>query len=488
MARHWTFGQKIHIGFAITLALAVVVGAIAVYSLRAVVASKDEIITFHAQTVIHLEQIRGAFEAKVVGVRGYLITGEDRFLLKLQDAREDLLGHLAELRRIRAQDEGIRMVESLDRREREHQEGVERTVAARKAGITGEALNRVFEEQIMPRYTALLQELETSIAAEQRALEEARRRSTAMASSAIRLLVSIVIAAALLTGAIALFLARSLGTQIRTAVGQVQSSATRLHTAANQQATGAKQEATAMTEISTTTHELIVTSRQITESAQRVSQIAEQTTAAAKAGGNTVERAHESFAGIRRHVDLVVNHMLDLGRKSQQIGAVLDLVSELSEQTNILAINATIEAAGAGEVGKRFAVVADEIRKLADRVGEGAKEIRALIEDVRGAVNTTVMATESGSKAVDAGSRQFADVAVAFKQIASLISTTTDAAREIELSTKQQSTAVEQVNVAISNVAAATKESEASSHQTLSTATQLTSLSRDLLLLVGSDR
>jgi methyl-accepting chemotaxis protein len=128
--------------------------------------------------------------------------------------------------------------------------------------------------------------------------------------------------------------------------------------------------------------------------------------------------------------------------------------------------------------------VADEIRKLADRVGGSTKEIRILIDDVRSAVNTTVMATETGSKAVDAGSRQFADVAVAFKQIASLVSTTTDASREIELSTKQQTTAVEQVNVAIANVAQASQETEASASQTLQAVSQLTALSRDLSRII----
>ena len=107
-----------------------------------------------------------------------------------------------------------------------------------------------------------------------------------------------------------------------------------------------------------------------------------------------------------------------------------------------------------------------------------------MIDDVRGAVNTTVMQTETGSKAVDAGGRQFVEVAASFKQIVALVSTTTEAAREIELSTKQQSTAVEQVNVAIANVAQATKETEASSGQTLQTASQLATLSRELLRLV----
>jgi methyl-accepting chemotaxis protein len=193
---------------------------------------------------------------------------------------------------------------------------------------------------------------------------------------------------------------------------------------------------------------------------------------------------HESISGIRRQVDQIVAHMLELGKKSQEIGSVLDIVSELAEQTNILAINATIEAAGAGEAGKRFSVVAEEIRKLADRVGGSTKEVRTLIDDVRSAVNTTVMATETGSKAVDAGSRQFGDVASAFKEIADLVSTTTEAAREIELSTKQQSTAVEQVNVAIANVTQASVETETSAGQTLQTVSQMAVLSKDLQRII----
>src|SRR5262249_22263410 len=153
-------------------------------------------------------------------------------------------------------------------------------------------------------------------------------------------------------------------------------------------------------------------------------------------------------------------------------------------QTNILAINASIEAAGAGDAGRRFAVVADEIRKLADRVGGSTKEIRTLIDEIRGAVNSTVMATEGGTKTVEAGARQFGQVTGALRKIAGRVATTTEAAKEIELSTKQQSTAVEQVNVAIANVARASKETEVSAGQTLQTATQLTGLSRELTRLI----
>jgi methyl-accepting chemotaxis protein len=94
------------------------------------------------------------------------------------------------------------------------------------------------------------------------------------------------------------------------------------------------------------------------------------------------------------------------------------------------------------------------------------------------------MTTETGSKSVDAGARQFSEVAAAFVEIRGLVGTTTEAAREIELSTKQQATAVEQVNVAITSAAQATKETEASSGQTLQTAVELSSLSRALLRIV----
>jgi methyl-accepting chemotaxis protein len=257
-----------------------------------------------------------------------------------------------------------------------------------------------------------------------------------------------------------------------------------LQAAANQQVSGAKEQATAMNEITTTISELLATSRQIAESAQRVARVSTETASAARNGDDTVQKTQSSVAAIKRQVDVIVGHMIELGKKSQQIGGILEIINELAEQTNILAINATIEAAGAGEMGRRFAVVADEIRKLADRVGGSTKEIRELVDDIRAAVNTTVMATEGGSKAVEAGTRQFGEVATSFKQIAGLVTTTSEAAREIELSTKQQSSAVEQVNLAVANVSQAAKETEASSSQSLQTSSELTNLSRDLARLI----
>ena len=484
MIQHWTYGRKISAGFAVIVALTVVIGTISVYSLQGVVASKDHIITVNAQLLVDAERLNGRRDEKAAGFRGFLLTGEERYLDQLRETRREIATIIERLKRNAATDEGQRQVHGIERTEAEHQNVIERVIALRRTGTSAEAVSRAFDDQVLPVRTRLNDTIDAFVAREARLLDEAKQAGTDSASSAIALVLIVTAAAVLFAALVAFVLARTLGRQIGTAVGHVQSSSTELQSAANQQATGAREQATAMNEITTTISELLATSRQIAESAQRVAHIAGQTVSSARSGESTVEQAHESIASIRRQVDLVVNHMLELGKKSQQIGAVLDIVSELAEQTNILAINATIEAAGAGEAGKRFAVVADEIRELADRVASSTKEVRTLIDDVRSAVNTTVMATETGSKAVDSGSRQFGDVAVAFKQIAGLVTATTEAAREIELSTKQQTSAVEQVNVAIANVAQTTKETEVSSGQTLETVSQLASLSKDLLRLV----
>lgn len=484
MGRHWTFGQRLGAGFAVMIALAVATGAVAVYALRTVVASKDRVIRVDAPLLTDAERLRSQAEQKGDALRGFLLTREDRFLDQGRAADATITSVIGRMRPQLSSDDTRRELDTIDRLRSEHQQAMDNVIALRRTDASLESVSKVFDDQVAAKRSQLDSAINDFVSAEAHLLDTARTSSSDTASSAMTLVIAIAIGAIVLGAVLALVLARTLSRQIGSAVGQVQSSSAELQAAANQQATGAKEQATAMNEISTTISELLATSKQIAESAQRVSQIANQTASSAKTGDTTVDKAHESITGIRRQVDLVVNHMLELGKKSQQIGAVLDIVSELAEQTNILAINATIEAAGAGDAGRRFGVVADEIRKLADRVAGSTKEIRTLIDDVRGAVNTTVMATETGSKSVDAGSKQFGDVAAAFKQIAGMVATTTEAAREIELSTKQQSTAVEQVNLAIASAAQATKETEASSSQTLITASQLAGLSKDLLTLV----
>jgi len=488
MIRQWTFGQRIGAAIGLLVVLAIVIGVVTVTALRGVVASKDAVIDVNAQMLIGAQQLNTLVESKSGAARGFLLVRDERQLTTMQESRTQFISLLQRLRQQVGTAEGQQLLDSVAQAEAAHQQVMDTLIAQRRNTADIEPVARALDEQGLPVRARLDAAIEAFVAVQEQALERAEQASSDDASFAINLTAVLVGLVALCAVAAGIFVTRGLRRQIGTAVGQVQSSSAELQAAATQQATGARQQATAMSEIATTINELLATSRQITESARRVAQIAEETAAAARAGDEIVDQGHESINAIRRQVDLIVSHMLELGKKSQQIGTVLDIVSELAEQTNILAINATIEAAGAGEAGRRFAVVADEIRKLADRVGGSTKEIRSLIDDVRSAVNTTVMATETGAKAVDAGSKQFGQVTSSFKAIVSSVTTTTEAAREIELSIKQQMSAVEQVNVAITNIAQASRETEASTGQTQQTASQLALLSRDLLRVIEPER
>jgi methyl-accepting chemotaxis protein len=484
MVSNWTFGRKVGSAFAVTVVALIAIAVTGYRSTKSLIANDERVAHTH-QVRRQLADVVSALVNAETGQRGFLITAKDEFLEPYNAALLTIDKTLADVRALTLDNEHqTRRLDALRPVIDTKLAELKRTIDQRRtAGFEATATVVAGGEGklTMDRIRSLINEMDQ----EEVTLLEARRVE-AEASTVITTQVIVwgSLAAIIVTILVGWLITSSLSKQIGSSVRHVQSSSTELQSAANQQASGAREQSTAMVEISTTISELLATSRQIAESAQRVSQIAAQTAGSARTGDLTVTKGSEAIASVRRQVDLIVERMLELGAKSQQVGAVLDIVAELAEQTNILAINATIEAAGAGDAGRRFGVVADEIRKLADRVAVSTKEIRGMVDDVRGAVNTTVMATEAGSKAVDAGGAQVAEMATAFRQITSLVGTTTDAAREIELSTKQQSTAVEQVNIAIANVTQATRETEASASQILQTAAQLTGLSTKLLELV----
>ena len=484
MMDNWTFGRKISAGFALSLILLIAIGAVAYASISKLTGTSQWVTHTH-EVLEHIAGVLSLLKDAETGQRGFVITGDESFLEPYQSGTAGVLNVVKELRKLTADNPSQqRRIDAAEPLVAAKLAELKQTIDLRRSGNIEDVTKLIrggAGKKFMDDLRRILDEMESQ---ERGLLQKRSEEGDAAASGAKSVIILGTLLCLVCVVAAGFLIVRSLTRQIGSSVGQIQSSSTELQAAANQQATATKEQATAMSEISTTISELLGTSRQIAESSQRVASIAGKTAAAARSGDATVAAAHDSIATIRRQVDLIVNNMLELGRKSQQIGAVLDIVAELAEQTNILAINATIEAAGANEAGKRFAVVADEIRKLADRVAGSTKEIRGLIDDVRSSVNTTIMTTEGGSKSVDAGTQQFSEVAAAFGEIAGLVSTTTEAAREIELSTKQQSTAVEQVNVAITSAAQATKETEASSGQTLQTAVELSGLSHALLRII----
>lgn len=486
MRRKLTVGQQIAAGYAAVMLIMIPLAIVGLMANRRFLESSQRVAHTY-QVIGRLEAIPSNMRAAEMGTRGFVITGQESSLDTFVEGEADLRKVMDDLSRLLMDDpEQMRRLAALRPGLEARIEEMRTVIATRREHGFETTQSLILTPKTRETIRDLRARVSEMVSVEQNLLQE-RDRVAQEEARFLALLSELGVGALIIViiGA-GVYITRGLRRQIGMAVEHVQSSSTELQAAATQQAAGAREQASATTEVSTTVKELLSTFRQIAGSAQQVSQAADETANATGQGVQTVDRAQEAIESVRRQVDVIVSHMLDLGKRTQQIGGILDIINELAEQTNILAINATIESAGAGEHGRRFAVVAEEIRKLADRVGVSTKDVRTLIDEVRAAANTTIMATEDGSKAVQNGARQFAEVAGTFRRISELTSANLDVARQIELSTQQQTSAVEQVSAAIQQVAVTAKQTEVSSSQTLQTSTHLIQLSRQLATLVDA--
>ena len=232
---------------------------------------------------------------------------------------------------------------------------------------------------------------------------------------------------------------------IREAIFHLSSSASEMNAIIVTQVAGSAQQAAAVQEVTTTAEEIAVTARQITVNSQTVESMAEAISRKSQVGTEDVVNATAGMATLRGQVQNIAVNMLKLGDQSQRIGGIVEIIDEISDQTNLLALNAAIEAAGAGEAGKRFAIVAGEVRRLAERTVVATRQIKGLVEEIQKSSNSTVMVTEEGIKAVDHASALVEKVQDSFGSIMAMVEETLRASREIALSTRQQTSACEQL-------------------------------------------
>ncbi|MBI1921437.1 MAG: HAMP domain-containing protein [Geobacter sp.] len=274
---------------------------------------------------------------------------------------------------------------------------------------------------------------------------------------------------------------------IKEAIVQLSSSGNEMMAISAQQASGSAQQATAVQEVTTTSEEIAITAKQITDNAKSVESMAEETSQSCNAGVREVADAIDGMVKLRSQVQSIAESMLTLGDNSQKIGGIVDIIDEISDQTNLLALNAAIEAAGAGEAGKRFAIVAQEVKRLAERTVDATKQIKGLIEEIQKATNSTIMVTEEGTKAVDSASGLVDKVQQSFGNIIGMVDETTRAAKEISLSTQQQTSACEQMAETMTEVRDVAQQVATSARETERAVSELIDLTEKLKQLSADE-
>lgn len=274
---------------------------------------------------------------------------------------------------------------------------------------------------------------------------------------------------------------------IREAIVHLSASANEMMAISAQQSAGAAQQASAVQETTTTSEEIAVTAKQITANAKTVEAKAEETSRSCNVGTSDVGNATEGMAMLKSQVQSIAESMLQMGENSQKIGGIVEIIDEISDQTNLLALNAAIEAAGAGEAGKRFAIVAREVRRLAERTVEATRQINGLIEQIQKATNATIMVTEEGTKAVDSAAALVDKVQLSFGNIIRMVGETARAAKEISLSTQQQTSACEQMADTMTEVLDVAQQVAGSSRETERAITEITELTENLKNLMEEE-
>lgn len=251
-------------------------------------------------------------------------------------------------------------------------------------------------------------------------------------------------------------------------------------TALKQQAGQASRLSSSVVEISSTMEEFSSTAGQIAQHSHKVVERADKTLDDTKRGASEVENLTFKINDISSNIEANLNEIISLGRKSKEINKIMEIINHIANQTKLIAFNAALEAASAGEAGKRFGVVAVEIRRLADSVVESTGEIEARITEIQDAVNRLVMSSEKSSQLTQEGQEYASHTVVMLIESVDGVEETADAARQISTSIQQQQVASSQVVMALKDISEGTRVTDQAFQEAGLAVAELTRLAGEL--------
>jgi methyl-accepting chemotaxis protein len=255
-----------------------------------------------------------------------------------------------------------------------------------------------------------------------------------------------------------------------------------------QQAEGAEIQRDQTTQVATAMQEMGSTVQQISENSNNAATASRKAAETAQQGGIVVTQTLTRMRAIAQSVGETAKKVQELGKQSDQIGKIIGVIDDIADQTNLLALNAAIEAARAGEQGRGFAVVADEVRKLAERTSAATKEIAAMIRGIQAETKSAVTAMQAGTKEVEQGVELTTQAGTSLHDIIQMSEQVGDMVTQIATAATEQSAASEEINGNIEQIAKITTASALGAHQTNEALQDLSALASNLQRLVGQFR
>ncbi|HTZ96957.1 MAG TPA: HAMP domain-containing methyl-accepting chemotaxis protein [Terriglobales bacterium] len=266
----------------------------------------------------------------------------------------------------------------------------------------------------------------------------------------------------------------------------VASASEEISSSATQQSQGAETQKDQTSQVATAMQEMSSTVLQVSENSNKAADASRQAAETARHGGAIVEETLNKMRTIAESVGATAKKMEELGKSSDQIGRIIGVIDDIADQTNLLALNAAIEAARAGEQGRGFAVVADEVRKLAERTTTATKEIAQMIKNIQDETKIAVTAMEAGTKQVEDGVKSTAQAGDSLKEIIQMSEQVGEMITHIATAATEQSSASEEINNNMEQISRLVKESATGAQQSAKACQDLSGLAFDLQKMVGN--
>lgn len=479
--RQMTINRRLALGFGTIIGLSLIAGIVSIWAVLRLNAATNEVFNLNEKRAL-LKETHTMLEIQMELEMTYLLRPDEGVLVEYvaqRDITRSLLDEYAAVVDAQTANDLRTKVDALE-------QSIDYQLDLAQLGEREAAIDyEIYQTD------PLLVGLGEAIAQEEQLIEAALVDALAQAENTRRFTLALLFALGFITLVgglvIAVITNRSIARPLEGAIGVLSSAAAELTAQAQTQASGSAEQAAAVTEVTASIEELSRSANQIAESSDHVADNSESNLRSAESAQMTMQETAVGMETLKDKVQSLAERIMTLGDKAQQIGVIVDIINDFAGDTHLLALNASIEAASAGEHGQRFAVVAAEVKRLAERVVQATGEIRSLIGEVQSATNAAVMAAEDSAREAEQGSLLAERSGRAISEILQQAEAVVSLAQEISIATQQQEQANEQVARTMYDVSNAAQETAAASQQSSDAAQQLTETANKLVSMVGAN-